>query len=197
MSLSLQSKAELRQRYREERSRLSPGDIDSLSRSIAERFFANFDPMQIKVVSTFIRIPKLREIDTSMIYYRLWREFPNVLTVAPVVDPDTGRIESVQFDSSSELVENRWGIREPVGAAVEPEHIDLVLVPLLCFDTLGHRVGYGKGFYDRLLVNVGRYCRKVGLSHFPPVQQIDEAGQHDVRLDACITPTEIMHFSPQ
>src|SRR6185369_10787907 len=119
---------------------------------------------------------------------------PNVRTVAPVVDIEADLIESVEFTPLSELVENRWGIREPIGKVVPPEDIDLVLVPLLCFDRAGHRVGYGRGFYDRLLASVRTDCLKVGLSYFPPVESIDDAGEYDVRLDACVMPDSVMRF---
>jgi len=194
MTAPATSKAELRRRYRDERNELLPADVAELSRRIADRFFASFDVTQTKVLSTFIRISKLNEIDTSAVYFRLWRDHPNVRTVAPVVDIESDRIDSVEFSPSSELVENRWGLREPIGKVVPSEEIDLVLVPLLCFDSTGHRVGYGKGFYDRLLATVRTDCLKVGLSYFPPVEAIDDAGEHDVRLDACVMPDSVMRF---
>ena len=178
MSGPATSKAELRRRYRDERTRLLRADVAELSRRIADRFFASFELTQTRVVSTFIRISKFNEIDTSVLYFRLWRDHPNVRTVAPVVDIEADLIESVEFTPLSELVENRWGIREPIGKVVPPEDIDLVLVPLLCFDRAGHRVGYGRGFYDRLLASVRTDCLKVGLSYFPPVESIDDAGEY-------------------
>ena len=89
----------------------------------------------------------------------------------------------------SELIENRWGIREPVsGEVLGPEQIDLVIVPLLCFDASGHRVGYGRGMYDRFLAGCRADCLKVGLSYFPPVAAIDDVSETDIGLDVCITP---------
>jgi 5-formyltetrahydrofolate cyclo-ligase len=54
--------------------------------------------------------------------------------------------------TSSDFVQGPFGIPEPAGGtAVSVSDIDLILVPALCFDEKGHRLGYGKGYYDRLL----------------------------------------------
>ena len=74
------------------------------------------------------------------------------------------------------------------------EKIDLVLVPLLAFDKRGHRVGYGKGYYDRLLSQVRHDCRKIGLSLFQPVDVIDDIAASDIELDECVTPEGVVAF---
>src|SRR4029077_11832200 len=125
MSPPATSKTELRQIYRNERSRLFPADVAEFSSRIADRFFATFNLTHIKVVSTFIRIPRLNEIDTSTLYFRIWRDHPDVRTAAPVIDIDSGSVKNVEFNAASEFVENRWGIREPIGSVVGPDEIDL------------------------------------------------------------------------
>ena len=70
----------------------------------------------------------------------------------------------------------------------------MVLVPLLGFDERGHRVGYGKGFYDRFLAECNPKIQKIGLSLFEPVAQIDDTSDFDIPLDACITPNRIWYF---
>src|SRR5688500_8759558 len=59
------------------------------------------------------------------------------------------------------LEESGYGITEPLETAprLEPADIDVILVPGLCFDGSGFRVGYGKGFYDRLLPTLPRAFR--------------------------------------
>ena len=64
----------------------------------------------------------------------------------------------------------------------------MVLTPGLCFDSDGHRVGYGKGFYDRFLKKCRSNCVKVGLNHFDLVDTIEDVHQGDVRVDAVVTP---------
>lgn len=189
------TKAELRKLYLEKRASLSLTEVAAASQSIADRFSASVELPPGGVVHAFIRIAKFHEIDTSAIYYRLWRDRPDIATAAPRTDLKTGEIESVRFDGSTDLKENSWGIREPAdGVIINAVNIDVVLVPLLCFDRTGHRVGYGKGMYDRFLAKCRPDCLKVGVSLFPPVDEIDEVTSSDVALDICITPREVFRF---
>lgn len=182
-------KQELRGLFLEKRTALSLAEAQEKSGDIAERFLRNFDLGSVSVLHTFIRIRKFNEVDTSMIYYKIWRDFPWVRTIAPRLHYTSGGMEHIEFDAEAEFIENRWGIREPVaGRTVAAREIDMVLVPGLCFDTRGHRVGYGKGFYDRFLSETRDDCVKIGLSYFDRVEKIDDAGDGDVRVDHCVTP---------
>lgn len=166
-----------------------------MSSAIADRFFAEIDLSGLRNVHTFIRIPKLNEIDTSAIYFRIWRDWPSAKTLAPRMAVRSGELESVEFDDSTQMIVNDWGISEPVGEAIaDPKSIDVVLLPLLCFDEFGNRVGYGKGFYDRFLARCRPNCMKVGLSLFPPAALIDGINENDVPLDICVTPERSYRF---
>ena len=90
---------------------------------------------------------------------------------------------------------NEISILEPVESEIiEPQDIDLVLVPMLVCDIKGNRVGYGKGYYDRYLSRCRPGCVKVGLSYFDPVVNIKDADEFDVPLDFCITPQKAYVF---
>ena len=189
-------KSELRKIYLEKRARLSAAEVAKASGEIAERFFKNVELPPGGIVHTFVRIGRFNEIDTSVIYYRLWRDRPDIATAAPRTDLETGDIESAAFEAGSDWEENRFGIREPAGGRlIEPRDIDVVIVPLLCFDRTGHRVGYGKGMYDRFLAQCRPDCVKVGVSLFPPVDAIDDVIETDVPLDVCITPATVYRFN--
>lgn len=188
-------KSELRKVYLEKRARLLATQVANASGEIADRFFKSVDLPPGGVVHTFIRIGRFNEIDTSVIYYRLWRDRPDIATAAPRADLVTGDIESVAFDSASDWKENRFGIREPAGGRlIEPGDLDIVIVPLLCFDRTGHRVGYGRGMYDRFLAACRPDCIKAGVSLFPPLDEIEGITSLDVALDTCITPDAVFQF---
>jgi len=70
----------------------------------------------------------------------------------------------------------------------ESKDLDLVLVPLLAFDKENHRVGYGKGYYDRFLKQCRTDSKKIGLSFFHAVEKIDDVNEHDLALDVFIIP---------
>jgi 5-formyltetrahydrofolate cyclo-ligase len=189
------TKSNLRKTRLERRSSLSIQEQSNLSSQLADRFFNAVDLSAITNLHIFIRIRKFNEVDTSMIYYRIWRDFPHVRTFAPRSDHETGKIEDVLFDSETEFVENRWGIREPAaGERIAPNELDAAVVPMLAFDREGHRIGYGKGFYDRHLAACRPGCLKVGVGYFEPVAGLIEPDEHDVALDMCVTPDAVFRF---
>jgi 5-formyltetrahydrofolate cyclo-ligase len=75
-----------------------------------------------------------------------------------------------------------------------PENIDVIVVPLLCFDKAGHRVGFGKGYYDRFLNRCSKKVKTIGLSYFEPVEKITDVEFTDVALDVVITPKKVYRF---
>lgn len=189
------TKIELRKVYLEKRNVLSEDERRFKSRNIAIKFFENVDLVRVKTLHSFIPIAKFNEVDTSFIFEKIWDEFPYIKTVVPRIFGKDGEMENVAIQAISSLKENAWGIREPVGGEiVDATDIDMVLVPLLCFDKKGHRIGYGKGFYDRFLSQCRANCLKIGLSYFPPVGRIIGADEHDIKLDKCISPQKIFDF---
>ena len=189
-------KSEFRTLYLERRSSFSASQITEASRDIEDRFFESVDLREVRRFHCFIPIAKFHEIDTLLIFHRIWREHPAIETFAPRSNLETCEIESVRFAGDDALVQNRWDIREPVGETVaDPASIDMVVVPLLSFDKRGHRVGYGRGFYDRFLSECRGDCIKIGLSFFGPVKVIDDVDKHDITLDLFVTPTGL--FRPR
>ena len=79
---------------------------------------------------------------------------------------------------------------------IEPEKLDVVLMPLIAFDTRGFRCGYGKGFYDRFLIHCRPAVIRIGLSYFDPETQISDISPFDVPLHHCLTPERIWSFAP-
>jgi 5-formyltetrahydrofolate cyclo-ligase len=77
---------------------------------------------------------------------------------------------------------------------IKPDALDIVFIPLLAVDSTGHRIGYGKGFYDRFLRKCRPNCIFIGLHLFDEMCNIDDIDRHDIRLDFCITPTQIIRF---
>jgi 5-formyltetrahydrofolate cyclo-ligase len=192
------NKSELRRIYLGKRRELSTAEHAELSIKIAELFFSSFDLSSIKTIHCFISLKHTGEVETSNIFERLWDEFPHISTVAPRVNDQTDEIDALAFDRDTSLVENKWKIPEPADSnAVDPNEIDIVLVPLLCFDMRGYRVGYGKGFYDKFLASCRPVCLKVGLSFFPPVERIDDVHDGDVSLDSCVTPDGLILINQQ
>lgn len=112
------------------------------------------------------------------------------LTVAlPRFDAATGRYEARVLGSAADVVAGSFGIREPLACCpkLEPPCADWILVPGLAFDVQGGRLGRGKGYYDRLLLEIrGTRC---GVAFEQQVLPGLPGDPHDVRMDALVTPT--------
>jgi len=181
--------------FLEKRKALNEASMASLNLALTANFFAGIDLSFIRVLHTYLPIVNNNEPDTWGIVDRIRREFPQVRICIPRV-ASSNSLDNIFFEGPSQLQPSKWGIPEPKqGIAVTDEDIDLVIVPLLAVDRAGHRVGYGRGFYDRLLTNVRKDCHKIGFSFFDPVSSIEDIEDHDIVLDACVTPTGTHLFS--
>ncbi len=183
------SKDELRQKYKSLRQGLNPEDIDELSLKIANQAL-KLDLWAFKTYHIFLSISKLKEINTEYLLHILHGKDKNV--VVPKVKGQN--LQNFLLTDSTQLRLSEWNIPEPVeGILVPPEQIDVVFLPLLAFDNIGNRIGYGKGFYDKFLNQCRPETLKVGLSFFKPEASI-ESLPHDIQLDYCITPHHIYTF---
>lgn len=118
---------------------------------------------------------------------------PAIEIVYPVIQDNDASMEF--YAETDELNLNKWGIHEPIPSKLySPEQIDTFLVPLIGFDQSGHRIGYGKGYYDRYFARVAPNTKRIGLSYFEPMANFEDTHQFDVPLSHCITPWNNYEF---
>ncbi|SEL50867.1 5-formyltetrahydrofolate cyclo-ligase [Parapedobacter koreensis] len=189
------TKQELRKIYREKRMLLADDEFHRLNQQLLSRV-KQVDFTAFLTVHLFLPIKGNHEPDTYAIATWLRQQYPTIRLALSRSDRTTLSMQHFLWDEKTELNTNDWGIPEPEnGIAIPPDEINAVFVPLLAFDRQGHRVGYGKGFYDRFL----RVCRpdtaKIGLSLFEPVPEIKDTNAWDIRLDQCITPLSSWNFA--
>lgn len=182
-------KADLRTQMLQRRRSLSAEEVQLRSQQIADLYFEHFPPQPGQTVHVFLPIVKNNEVNTWTIIERLRLEYPEVRVAVPVTDVAQNVLSHHHLTTGAVLVENGWGIPEPQHATViEAREVDVVLVPLLAFDVSGHRVGYGRGFYDRFLADCHTDVVKIGLSLERPVAHIADPNVFDMRLDAVVMP---------
>lgn len=188
-------KSNLRKTYLARQRSLNKSERIEKSIAIKDRFFSHFNLKDVQTIHFFLSIEKNNEVDISCIGRDLWLKSWEKKTCVPRINFEAGIIESVEYGQKSKLMPNRWGISEPfTGEIIDDKEIDLVLVPLLCFDEMGYRVGYGMGYYDKFLANCRKDCLKVGVSFFEPIGEIEDVREFDVRLDYCVTPEKVWRF---
>ncbi len=143
-------KANLRQRYRGYREGLDPVEKDELDRSIFERIIRLRQFHEAPLLLTYVSTPI--EVDTRRLIEYAVAQGKQV--AVPRCVPDSRQMEFYRIDSISMLKPGTFGVLEP---APDPERLvtpgpgSLCVVPGLCFDEYGYRLGYGKGYYDRFL----------------------------------------------
>lgn len=105
----------------------------------------------------------------------------------PRIEKD-GTLSVVEFGTEFSI--GSFGIREPIGDKYEGS-LDMILVPGLAFDRFGNRIGYGKGYYDKLLLKYSEVLKVApifSLQLFPEIPR----EKHDINIDIIIIKNEIL-----
>lgn len=190
------SKQDLRKEFLQKRKALAETEVDVFSKQIHDWFFRNIPVHAYATIHTFLPIKRNNEIDTYLIINTLRKDFATDIVIPR--SHEDGTMSHYLLTKDTVFEENKWKISEPspVGSLqYSVFNIDLVLIPLLCFDKKGFRVGYGKGYYDRFLAECRPDVLKIGLSIFEPIDEISDVTAFDVQMDYCITPNKIWSFS--
>ena len=135
----------------------------------------------------------------------LYAPLPDELDVLPLMS-DTKRFcfpryqadrvyAAAWVESVKALVAGQFGILEPPDEATEipASEVDLVVVPGLAFGKDCHRLGRGRGFYDRWLTELAGY--KIGVGYDHQLIETVPREDHDVQLDGVATPSCWVHAS--
>lgn len=155
--------------------------IESLSKILTDKFCAC--EYYKNAASIYAYLPYNQEVRTWEIIRRAWADGKRV--AVPRVYGDT--MKFLWLESFDEIAAGSWNIPEPTFD--EPEADDetaLILMPGLAFDPMGHRVGYGGGFYDKYL-ELHKQHKLVALCY--PFQLFDflDVESHDVPVDLVIS----------
>lgn len=180
------NKKELRLKYKALRAQLSSEDIEDKSLAIANQAVKS-DFWNKLYYHIFLPIVEHKEVDTEFLLQVLAGKDKEI--VVSKSDFETRKMTHFLLTDNTKFKKNEYNIPEPLdGIEVPASKIDVVFVPLLAFDKKGHRVGYGKGFYDNFLAACRPDVLKIGLSFFEPEEEIIDVCESDVKLDFCITP---------
>tara|TARA_B110000238_G_scaffold93631_1_gene102260 strand:+ start:282 stop:845 length:564 start_codon:yes stop_codon:yes gene_type:complete len=185
-------KQTLRLSFKRKRNAFSSEEIQNLSLDLANQIL-NLNIWEYTNFHVFFPIEKNNEIDTKLIIQVIQGKDKNV--ILPKLNIENKSFLNFLLTDSTLLKENELGIAEPQsGIQINENQIEVVFIPLLCFDKSGHRVGYGGGYYDRFLKKCPKNTVKIGLSFFDPIQKISDINITDVRMNFCLTPKKIYEF---
>lgn len=183
------AKEELRKRLAGLRRTLSAETRKQRSEALCTALAAHEAFEKARVVAGYA--PLRFEADPSPLLERAWAAGKTV--VLPRVSVATHSLALHQVSRDSELVESAFSVREPREDAplVALDQVDLVIVPGLAFDERGHRLGYGKGFYDGLLPRLPNAVR-VGIAFELSLLVEVPAAAHDAQVHWIFTDRRVI-----
>ena len=158
----------------------------------AERFCVHLAELCLELgvttVATYLAMQS--EPDTEL--FIDWAIENELTVLAPVSHPN-GSLSWVEFDG--ETSEGMFGFAEPVGKAADLAKAQLILIPALGVDGKGHRIGKGKGYYDRALSALKQPAPVVALVFRDELLDAVPIEAHDQPVDAVVTEDGLTRFT--
>lgn len=161
-----QSKNELRQQLMKARLAMSPNDHKQKSNAIRSILKEAINWSNVKTVHCFEPIAELNEVDIQGFLGEIYHMY-------------TSRRTGIK-------PENNWSIVSLAGNDPIPENFDVIVVPMLGFNKSLHRIGYGGGYYDKLL-STQPEAHKIGVCFEQGRVDTIQVEPHDIPLDVIIT----------
>jgi len=159
---SLHSKETLRRKFL--KKRLSHEDIEIQKKgAVIEKNFLRFLQRYPSIHTVALYAQHKKEVPTQALFEKLRQR--KICVVYPKVNPQTRNMDFFEVKNLKSLKPASYSILEPTGkmGKVHPSDIDAFVVPAIAFDHTGHRLGYGKGYYDRLL-GQNTQAKTIGLA---------------------------------
>lgn len=191
------SRHELRKLVRQQRNQLSSDIQYQASQDLIRRFAALPEMQTCHHIALYLSADG--ELDTQPLIEWLWSQGKAVYL--PVLHPfSAGHLLFLHYQSSTPMTYNKFGILEPKldQTLVKPvKELDLICTPLVAFDSHGHRLGMGGGYYDRTLAHwfkTGEGAQPMGLAH--DCQHVEQLPTEawDIPLPKIITPSQIWQW---
>lgn len=184
-ALRHRAKALLRQRARALRGALPASAAAERSARIVARLLTLPELAAAARVALFWPIEGRNEVDLTALDARLREGGKRV--AYPSIDPDS-RLMTFRYPADPAAMDERGlGFREPAPEDPEADVLDIIVVPALQVDAVGHRIGYGAGFYDRTLPRFAPPGRAVAVAFsFQLIAEVPFT-EGDVPVDLVVT----------
>jgi 5-formyltetrahydrofolate cyclo-ligase len=173
------------------RDAIAPALRAERSRAIAARIADLDGYRRARVV--LLTLPFRSEWDATLVARHALADGKTV--AVPRVDPQTRMLEPLRIRSlDADVAPGHRGIPEPRGhcGAIAAATIEWVLVPGVAFDASGGRLGYGGGYYDRLLPLLPPSAPRVAGAFESQIVDAVPAAPHDVRVDCIVTELRML-----
>jgi 5-formyltetrahydrofolate cyclo-ligase len=183
----LLDKDKIRKVMLERRNRLNAQEISKRSEAIQEFVIFSKEFQWANVIGAYFAFGS--EVSTNLIIERA--RIVGKKIALPRIEED--KIAFYGLSTVKSLIRNRFGILEPLPCE-QISYIDMVVVPGIVFDKKGNRLGYGKGYYDRLLSGIKTFT--IGLAYSFQLLEHLPHDRFDERLDAIASEDGIHYTIP-
>lgn len=182
----IQSKKDLRKHMISLRESIAAEDLIKYNEVIYKKVTSSKEYIEAGTIFVYVSFKK--EVFTQGIIEDALSKGKRVC-VPKVISKEKG-MKAISISCLEDLKPGAMGILEPdfeEAKVVSEKDIDLVLVPGTAFDSIGGRLGYGGGFYDKFLKLLREDCHKIGLGY--RIQLVEEIpmDKQDVFIDKIIT----------
>ena len=186
-------KKQMRDAVLARRDAMLPSARAVASHAIIEKLCALPRYQHAKVILTYMGFGS--EIETRPFVERILID--GKIVVLPRVDRASRSLILHSVHSLSELEASKWGIREPRADTppVPLSTIEFALLPGVAFDRTGNRLGYGRGYYDKLLSTVDPTLERVAAGFCCQIVDVVPVGPLDQKIDILVTENEIINIS--
>lgn len=184
----VKTKTEIRNEMRHRRRSIDADDRASASAAVCARILARSDVQEALAAKKpfAVYLATQDELDVMPLVEALWAE--DVTVAVPCWDAAHGVYVLGAYTNATTLAEGSHHIPEPVEVnEIAAEDVGVWIVPGLAFTPQGARLGYGGGWFDRLLAKADAHALKLGVAY--PFQMVDELPQeaYDRTLTAVVT----------
>jgi 5-formyltetrahydrofolate cyclo-ligase len=170
------------------RKSLSAVEADAMSRVIQQTFMASREFAGANIIALYAAVHN--EVDTTDVLKQALAG--GKLVLLPAVSGNS--LNFRQISGLAHLKRGAFGVMEPDSSCMAraPREADVIVVPGVAFDLAGRRVGYGKGYYDRVLHTLEGAGKLVGFSYEMQLVADISAEPHDVKMDIIVTEKRVV-----
>lgn len=189
----MKTKSELRREILKIRSNMDNNDAAKKSYVIIDKLKNTEEYKFSNTIMVYMDFKN--EVNTKKFVSEMLCEGKKV--IIPYTDMENVVVIPIKIDSLNNLVYSRYGYLEPsaqmISKPFDVEKIDLIIVPGVVFDKKKNRIGFGKGYYDKLLHNKRDDAKSIALAYDFQVLDDIPSEKHDIKMDKIITETLIIN----
>ncbi|QLK45842.1 5-formyltetrahydrofolate cyclo-ligase [Vibrio owensii] len=191
------SRQEFRKLIREKRNGLSSDTQFQAGLDLVQQFSQLAEIKTAQHIAIYLSADG--ELDTKPLIESLWQQGKSIYL--PVIHPfSKGQLLFLHYVNDKQLVYNKYGILEPaldIRYLKPARELDVICTPLVGFDSVGHRLGMGGGYYDRTLsrwFSTGEGAKPIGIAH--DCQHVERlpVESWDIPLPKIVTPSQIWQW---